>query len=167
LLIPAAIGLLVLDARLGPAAPILFVLCLGITLRCGWEAIALLRRPAVEPQVAPVAVCLLVLVSATWVPHWTAALKPLNLSAVFGVCVLLLMAVRAIRFREPGVHAASLGAEVLTVAYAGLLLCLTASLRWLGPDQNGYQQLGALIFATKMGDVGAYTLGRLFGKHKM
>src|SRR5690606_24217615 len=55
LLIPAAIGLLALDARLGPAAPILFVLCVLIALRCGWEATALLRRPAVDPQFGPVA----------------------------------------------------------------------------------------------------------------
>lgn len=167
LLIPALVGLLALDARLGPAAPILFVLSVLIALRCGWEAIALLRRPAVDPRFGPVAVSLILLVTATWLPHWVSAVKALSLAAVFGVCVLLLMGVRAIRFREPGVHAASLGAEVLVVAYAGLLLCLTASMRWMGPDQNGYLQLGSLIFATKMGDVGAYTLGRLLGKRKM
>jgi phosphatidate cytidylyltransferase len=167
LLIPALLGLLALDARMGPAAPILFVLCVLIALRCGWEAIALLRRPAVDPRFAPVAVCLVLLITATWLPHWTPAVWTPELSAVFAVCVLLLMAVRAIRFREPGVHAASLGSEVLSVAYVGLLLCLTASMRWLGPNQNGYLQLGSLIFATKMGDVGAYTLGRLFGKRKM
>lgn len=167
LLIPALIGLLAVDARMGSAAPILFVLCVAIALRCGWEALSLLRRPAVDPRFGPVAICLLLLLSATWLPHWFVELKQPSLAGVFGVCVLFLMAVRAIRFRDPGVHAASLGAEVLTVAYVGLLLCLTASLRWMGPDQNGYQELGSLIFATKMGDVGAYTLGRLFGKRKM
>jgi phosphatidate cytidylyltransferase len=167
LLIPAFVGLLALDARMGPAAPILFVLCVAIALRCGWEALALLRRPAVDPRFGPVAVCLLVLVIATWLPHWNTVLKPVSPAAAFGLCVLLLMAVRAIRFREAGVHAASLGAEVLGVAYAGLLLCLTASMRWMGPEQNGYLQLGSLIFATKMGDVGAYMLGRMFGKRKM
>jgi phosphatidate cytidylyltransferase len=167
LLVPALVGLLALDAGLGPTAPILFVLCVLIALRCGWEATALLRRPSVDPRFGPVAVCLMLLVMATWMPHWSAVRKPVSLAAVFGVCMLLLMAVRAIRFREPGVHGASLGAEVLTVGYVGLLLCLTASLRWMGPDQNGYQQLGSLIFATKMGDVGAYALGRLFGRRKM
>lgn len=167
LLIPAVIGLLVLDARLGPAAPILFVLCVAISLRCGWEAVQLLRRAEVDPRFPPAAFCLILLASATWAPHWWPELEPLNLASVFALCVLLLMGVRAVRFREPGVHAPSLGAEVLTVAYAGLLLCLTASLRWLGPDQNSYQPLGALLFATKMGDVGAYTLGRLFGRRKM
>ena len=126
----------------------------------------MLRRSNVDPQFGPVAACLLLLVVMTWGPHWFVAALP-DLAQTFALCVLLLMAIRAIRFREAGTHLPSLGAEVLTVAYVGLLLCLTASMRWMGPGGNGYLLLGSLIFATKMGDVGAYTLGRLFGKRKM
>jgi phosphatidate cytidylyltransferase len=65
----------------------------------------------------------------------------------------------------------TLGVEVLIVSYAGLLLCLTARLRWIGagPESSsqGYFVLGSLIVATKSGDIGAYTFGRLFGRRKM
>lgn len=166
-LIPSFIGLLAWDAHIGPTAPILFLLCLAIVLRCGWEAVAMLQRPTVNPQFTAVAVCLSLLVTITWLPHWITTAPTLDLALAFALCVLLLMAVRAFRFREAGIHVPSLGAEVLTVAYVGLLLCLTIQMRWMGPDQNGYLLLGSLIFATKMGDVGAYTLGRLFGKRKM
>lgn len=167
ILIPTLIGLLVWDARIGPAAPILFILCLALSLRCGWEAAALFRRPNVELRYGPIAVCLLLLLTATWWPHWLGHAWAPTLSAAFGGCVLFLLAVRVFRFRQSGFEVSALAGEVLAVAYAGLLLCLTAALRWMGPDQNGYQLLGALIFATKMGDVGAYTIGRLFGKRKM
>lgn len=167
LLIPAIVGLLAWDARIGPSAPILFVICLVIALRCGWEATGMLRREHVDPRLAPVALCLSLLIVVTWAPHWTSGVWIPDVGSAFAGCVLLLMTVRAIAFREPGVHAASLGAEVLTVAYVGLLLSLTASMRWLESDQNGYLQLGSLIFAVKMGDVGAYTLGRLWGERKM
>ena len=175
LLIPGVIGLLVLDAKLGPSAPVLFVLCLLMALRGGWEAALMLKRPTFESSFLPVACGLVFLVTATWLPHWLSAAGASesaidavpSLSLAFALCVLLLMANRALRFREPGGHLPLLGAEVFTLAYVGLLLCLTAQLRWLGSEQNGYQALGSLIFATKMGDVGAYTLGRLFGKRKM
>jgi len=167
ILIPALIGLLVWDARIGPSAPILFALCLGISLRSGWEAVTLFRRPNVEPRFAPVATCLALLVTATWWPHWQSEGWSPSLFSVAGISILLLLAVRVVRFRESGHEVPSLSLEVLAVAYAGVLLCLTASLRWKGPEQNGYQLLGALIVSTKLGDVGAYTIGRLFGKRKM
>ena len=175
ILIPAIIGLLVLDAKIGRTAPVLFILCQFIAIRCGWEAMTMLRRPGVEPRFKPVALCLSFLVIMTWLPHWlrefdgdSARLHVLpDFSLCFGLCVLALMADRALRFREPGVHLSLLGAKVFAVSYVGVLLCQTVSLRWATPDGNGYLPLGALIFGTKMGDVGAYTLGRLFGKRKM
>jgi phosphatidate cytidylyltransferase len=40
-------------------------------------------------------------------------------------------------------------------------------LRWVQGAGAGYYVLASMVIATKMGDVGAYTLGRLFGKRKM
>ncbi len=172
-LIPAIVGLFVWDARLGPAAPVLFVICLLAGLRCTWELVTLLRQDGVEVRFGPVASCVGLLLLATWGPHW---LEPVNLrlalavptlAQMFAGCVLLLMVWQAFRFREPGGHLRLLGAELLAVTYAGLLLSLTAQLRWLGPNGNGYWALGSVIAATKMGDIGAYTLGRMFGRRKM
>lgn len=180
-LIPLLIGLLSIDARIGPTAPILCALCLLIAVRCTWELIPLLKRDAIEPRFGPVAACVVLLLMATWLPHWLAApsatgeqpavsgaADAIPMSHVFGACVLMLMTIRAIRFREPGGNLPSLGAEVFAVAYLGLLLSLTSELRWLWPaGEGGYALLGMVIVAAKLGDVGAYTLGRLFGRRKM
>jgi len=171
-LIPCLVGLFVWDARLGPAAPVLFVICLLIGLRCAWELLLLMRRDEGNPRFGPVAVCLVLLLSAVWGPHWLSAADATSvgiptLDQMFAGCVLLLATVRAFRFREPGGHVRSLSAELLAVTYVGILLSVAAQLRWLGPGGNGYVALGSVIIATKLGDVGAYTLGRLFGRRKM
>jgi phosphatidate cytidylyltransferase len=61
----------------------------------------------------------------------------------------------------------TLGSEILVVAYIGLLLAATAQLRFSYGGKVGYLALGSLVIAAKCGDIGAYTLGRLFGKRKM
>ncbi|MGD9854414.1 MAG: phosphatidate cytidylyltransferase [Planctomycetaceae bacterium] len=171
-LIPCVIGLFVWDARLGPAAPVLFVICLLAGLRCVWELLLLLRRDTPQARCGPVAACVVLLLMSAWGPHWQSALggpsiRIPTLDQVFAGCVLLLLVLEVFRFREPGGHVRTLGAELLAVTYAGLLLSVTAQLRWIGPNGNGYLALGSLIAAAKMGDVGAYTLGKLFGRRKM
>ena len=61
----------------------------------------------------------------------------------------------------------TLAAGILAVSYIGAPLALTAQLRWVHGAGAGYYVLASVIIATKMGDVGAYTAGRLFGKRKM
>jgi phosphatidate cytidylyltransferase len=88
-------------------------------------------------------------------------------AAAFSVAVLLLLAAEAARFEEPGSSMESLGANLLIVAYCGFLLAITAQLRWVSAGDWGYLALGSLVIATKCGDIGAYTIGRLFGRRKM
>lgn len=175
ILIPAAVGLLVLDAWLGPTAPVLLLLCTALAFRSSRELIDMLRRTAADPRPFPVGVSLVLLLVVTWLPHWlhAAEFSPTvraaapELGEAFSLCVLLLMGVRVWRFRESEGHLISLAAELLVVTYAGLLLCITVQLRWLGPESNGYLALGSLLVSTKMGDVGAYTAGRLFGRNRL
>ncbi len=174
-IVPLLVGLMVWDAWLGPTAPVLFVLCLLVGLRAAWELLTLARRESCDPKFIPVAMCVTLLLLGTWGPHWLAAIDPSqltirslpSLSQVFAGCVLLLFVVRVFRFRQPGGHVEGLAFELLAVTYVGLLLSVTTQLRWLGQGGNGYLALGSLLVATKMGDIGAYTLGRLFGKRKM
>jgi phosphatidate cytidylyltransferase len=92
---------------------------------------------------------------------------------MFGVIVVL-MIVNAV-FRYPlklvrsgtGGEIATLGIELLIVVYVGLFLATTSRLRWPSEASSGYFALGALVVATKMGDTGAYTFGRLIGGPKM
>ncbi|MCA9110948.1 MAG: CDP-archaeol synthase [Planctomycetaceae bacterium] len=175
IIVPSLVGLMVWDARLGAAAPVLFVLCWLIGLRASWELLALVKQRTGDPRFLPVAVCVTILMLATWAPHWLLVINSSHpawnalpsLAQVFAGCVLLLFIVRVFRFREPGGQVEGLAFELLAVTYVGLLLSVTAHLRWFGPAGNGYLSLGALVISTKMGDIGAYTLGRLFGRRKM
>ncbi len=174
-IVPSLVGLMVWDAWLGPTAPVLFVLCLLVGLRAAWELLVLVRHESHDPKFTPVAICVTILLLGTWGPYWLAEAGVLQtwlmslpaLSQVFAGCVLLLFVTRVFRFRRPGGHVQGLAFELLAVTYVGLLLAVTAQLRWLGQGGNGYLALGALIVSTKMGDIGAYALGRLFGKRKM
>jgi phosphatidate cytidylyltransferase len=174
-LIPVLIGLFYVDARLGPLALPLLCLALLIAVRSTWELVALFRTRSFEPSFVQTATLSGLVVASAWVPH-VAGLQAINRSGldsalVLGLAVLWLFASNAFRYDAPGRRMETLGAELLIVAYTGLLLCLTVRLRWVGADpaeqSRGYYALGSLIVATKCGDTGAYAFGRLFGRRKM
>ncbi|MEZ6144352.1 MAG: hypothetical protein R3B91_02740 [Planctomycetaceae bacterium] len=66
IIVPSLVGLMVWDARLGAAAPVLFVLCWLIGLRASWELLALVKQRTGDPRFLPVAVCVTILMLATW-----------------------------------------------------------------------------------------------------
>jgi len=174
-LIPALIGVFVLDNKAGPQAPLLFLLCAAAAVRLVWEIIALLRNLSLDPGFVATACCSLVVVTAGWyvpivlapdaLPNGVLALGPVALA--FALCFLFLFLRSVIRYNDNRANIQTLAAEVLIVGYVGLLLCVTAQLRWLAGADAGYLLLGSLIVTVKCGDIGAYTLGRLFGKRKM
>ena len=74
--------------------------------------------------------------ASAWLPH-IAGLESVagagfDSAVVFGLALVWLLASNAFRYRSPGSRMETLGAELLIVAYAGLLLCLTVRLRWIG-----------------------------------
>ena len=172
LLIPGFIALCWIDHRLGDAAPVLFLLALLLGLRCAWEMVQLLRPRFHEIRFAPCAIGVAALVLSAWTPHWFQFGNRLQgaagtIGTAFSLCVLGLMVFEAVRFRQAGARMETLAAHVLTVAYPGLLLAVTAQLRWVAGGAHGYVVLGSLVIAAKLGDTSAYTFGRLFGKRKM
>lgn len=179
-LIPAFVFLFYLDQRAGPSAPFLLALVLAIALRSAWELVELFRVRSFEPSFWQTAFLSCAVAASAWVPlFWptSAANGPAKELAspfvvfapffVFALCVLWLLATNAARFRAPGARMETLGAEILIVCYVGVLLAMTAELRWVAGAQAGYLVLGSLIVAAKCGDIGGYTLGRLFGRRKM
>ena len=52
-------------------------------------------------------------------------------------------------------------------SYLGALLAVTVQLRWLADSKAGYLLISSAVIAAKCGDIGASTLGRLFGRRKM
>jgi phosphatidate cytidylyltransferase len=85
-----------------------------------------------------------------------------------GLTVLWTFLAEMARFTGPGQVSERLGLAVLSLTYVGLLLSFVCQLRLLGPGgTQGIAALASLVIVVKMGDIGAYTIGRIFGRHKM
>jgi phosphatidate cytidylyltransferase len=175
-LIPALVGLFMLDHRAGESAPYLLGLCILLAVRGSWEFAHLVRVRSFEPSFPALSIGSSLIVAAGWLGH--ASFFPIDvgrhpavpLAAVavcFSLLVMVLFLKAAIRYQQPGRTMETLGIEVLGISYLGVLLAMTAQLRWVAGIDAGYYVLGSLVISVKCGDVGAYTLGRLFGKRKM
>lgn len=170
-LVPALFGLFYLDNRIGQLAPVLFVLCMGLAVRSAWELCELLTVRVMRPSFKVTApLCGLAIVAAWTFPFGLAeniggSLQAIN--AVFFTSVLILFMAGAARYMSPGTNMETLGAELIVVSYVGVLLAVTAQLRWVATAPAGYLVMGSVIVSAKAGDTMAYTFGRLFGKTKM
>ena len=102
-----------------------------------------------SPLVAPVA----------WL--WFAVTVGAPLFAL-AVGVLLIFVGEMRRYERPGGVTTNVAAAVFALVYVGGMLSLVVQLRmW------GIWAVASLLIVVKMGDTGAYTIGRLFGRHKM
>lgn len=181
LLMVLATGALVLDERLAPWYPFLFVTVVGLGLAGCRELLGLL--PA---EGRPCGWLTYAAVGGLLAANWIARLAPLLWPAIswsreagtwlLGGLVIVLLAgflVEMARFREPGRSVRRLSALLLAVAYLGVLPGFLAQLRWLdGPTggdgiRRSTLALALAIFVPKMGDTGAYFTGRLLGRHPM
>ena len=172
IVLPALIAVFYFDHRSGSRAPLLLALVILLALRSAFELVHLLRTRSMRPSLLPSMLGAGAVAASAWLhepwgidPQSVAGLGPIAL--VFTGCVLVLFFKAIIRYQQPGDNAEALSTEILTVVYCGLLLAVTAQLRWVRGAEVGYIALGSLIAAAKCGDIGAYTLGRLFGKRKM
>jgi phosphatidate cytidylyltransferase len=168
-LIPSLIGLFVLDHKAGTEAPYLCALCVLLAVRASWEFADLLTTRNMEPSYRLIAICSVAIIGATWFGNDGETLPGSAGSAMItlGLCVMAVFLRSAIRYHEPGKSMETLGADLMGVIYVGGLLSITAQLRWVAGAEAGYLVLASLVIAAKSGDIGAYTLGRLFGKRKL
>jgi len=83
------------------------------------------------------------------------------LALAAGVMLVLLAEMR--RYERPGGVTVNVAAAVFAIVYLGTLLTFLIQLRmsW------GIAGLASVIIVTKMGDIGAYAVGRLLGRNKM
>jgi len=82
---------------------------------------------------------------------------------VFFAAVLLVLREEVWRYRKPGGNLANIATGVFALFYVGLMLCFAVQMRVIW----GIGALAAWIITVKMGDSGAYLVGRLFGRHKL
>jgi phosphatidate cytidylyltransferase len=83
--------------------------------------------------------------------------------AVVAVATGFILLGEMIRYEKPGGVLANAAAAVLALVYVGAMLDFALQLRlgW------GVGALASWIITVKMGDIGAYTTGRLIGRHKL
>ncbi|QDU82054.1 Phosphatidate cytidylyltransferase [Polystyrenella longa] len=172
ILIPLLFLLFRVDLRAGEEALILWAFCLLVLIRSTFELKTLLTRRNMQPTWLVPTLLAGLTVTSGWMPHWFNFAAPWNESLVWismasSLSILLFFLNRAILFREPGQQMETLGAELLMFTYLGVLIAVTTQLRWVAGASMGYLAIGSLIFAAKGGDIGAYFLGRYFGKAKL
>ena len=139
ILIPTLLLLFRWDSGLGSGAPVLLVMALLLTIRSSYEMCHLLRTRNLRPSFEVTAACNVTVILAAWaharmvdVPDGLfGLLVSLGLvAAALFASLLVLMLLEACRYRKPGRSMESLGANLLTVVYAGGLLAVLAQFRW-------------------------------------
>ncbi|MEX2141342.1 MAG: CDP-archaeol synthase [Pirellulales bacterium] len=181
--IAALAGLCWLDARqaLGAAPGLwLFPLAILLALAASGEMLWMLANRQIQPHAAALYVGSLAIVASNGVPlYWPDYPPNCPLGRLgwplctFGVAVLAAFVVEMARYRAPGKSVVQLAATVLSFAYVGLLLSFLIQLRAIDvaegqqTGQWGLVALVSLVAVVKVADIGAYTVGRLVGRHKM
>ncbi|NQU20067.1 MAG: phosphatidate cytidylyltransferase [Candidatus Nealsonbacteria bacterium] len=171
LIIAMLIGLCWLDHAAATAGVWLLPVAILFTLAATGEILHLAAPGGSRPLAWPVYLGNLLLIAANWVPSVccddptrATTLPPIAwpLLALFAGFLLVLVG-EMCRYEKPGGVTANVAASVLALVYVGLLLGLVVQLR-MG---FGVAAVASLIIVVKLGDTGAYTVGRLIGRHKM
>jgi phosphatidate cytidylyltransferase len=180
--IAALIGLCWVDHLVTPPGVVLLPLALALCVLGSHEYLGLLaarsgstaaQQPDRQPIAPLVYVGSLAVVLVNAIPvFWPTSLGALGWPlAAFGLAVLAAFVGEMHRYDRPGGVMERLGLTVLGIAYCGLLLAFVVQMRLLGPEGRiggwGVAAIASLVIVVKMCDIGAYTFGRLLGRHKM
>ena len=172
--VAALVGLVALDHQLSPAGIVLFPLAVLITPLAAAEMLRLTSVRDQRPRGGVVYLGTLLIVIASGIPHlWPAYPADCPLGrlgwplAAFVVAVLLALVAQLASYRESQGIAVNLGLTMLCLVVAGLLLSFLVQLRFVGGDVWQTVPLISLLVIVKMSDTGAYTIGRLAGRHKL
>ncbi|HWC88127.1 MAG TPA: phosphatidate cytidylyltransferase [Pirellulales bacterium] len=162
-----------LDSRTVIPGVWLFPLALLATLAATGEILWMLGDRPSRPVAWVALVGNALIVSSNWLPFiagyrilWPGA-QAICASATLALAVLLAFGSEIQRYRAPGMATARLAATSLTFTYIGLMMSFVVQLRLLASGALGVMVLVSLIITVKLGDIGAYTVGRLIGRHRM
>jgi phosphatidate cytidylyltransferase len=190
-MVVALLAILSLDEWMAPWFPLWLVLSLIVCALASLELIGLLNATSARPSGNAVFGGVMALVLANWAPHLSAetyslpqfvgraAFDPLApdplapvhalawpLMAFIGVFMVTFIA-QSVQFEKPGATMATIAGTTLGVAYVGLLGSFIIQTRWLGAPYHGLIPVVCLFATAKGADTGAYTVGRLAGRHKL
>lgn len=180
------VAVLVIDEWFAPWFPLWLVLSLVATGAAALELVWLLNETSARPSGNTVFGGVIALVLANWAPHILARLHhlphmidrlpydplaPVNALGwpflTFAAVVMMTFIAQSAQFEKPGATMATISGTILAVSYVGILGSFLIQLRWLDGPYHGLVPLVYLFVAAKGADVGAYTLGRLAGRHKL
>ncbi len=71
------------------------------------------------------------------------------------------------RYKQPGTSIVNVALGCFVMVYVGLLMSFIIELRLFRDNLWGMAALLSMIMVVKFSDIGAYTFGRSFGRHKM
>ncbi len=172
-LIAALAGLLWLDWATTPGAW-LFVLVLVLALAAAHELVTMFAAAGYGPMRSVIYGGTLLVVASNAIPLFWLRMaddQPAEQLSwpllAFALCLLAALVGEMTRYRQPGGVIANVALALFAVAYVGVLASFVLQLRMLAGPVTGLVTLIALIVVVKLGDVGAYTVGRLVGRHKM
>lgn len=176
LLVAALAGLCWLDhiAEVGDPARAgiwLFPVAILLTVLASGEVLHLAEAGGMHPLPWAVYCGNLLLVASAWIPRACScgaegapSVAPeVWPPAALSVGVLLVFVGEMLRFEKPGGVTANIAVALLALVYVGLMLGLVVQLRMAW----GIAALASLVIVVKMGDTGAYMVGRLIGRHKL
>lgn len=173
------------DEWFAPWFPLWFVLSASALIAAARELSSLLAATSARPSANSVLGGVLAILVANWAPHLVgdeasapevSALvydpaRPFDVLTwpflVFVAVVMTSFVVQSLQFSRPGLTMAKIAGTVLAVAYVGVLGSFTVQMRWFEGPLQGILALVFLVATAKGADTGAYTLGRLAGRHKL
>jgi phosphatidate cytidylyltransferase len=185
-MVAAFVTVLGLDEWLAPWFPLWLVTALVVLGYSALEIVGLLNETSARPSGNTVFGGVLAMVLANWAPHIAHHLAnathrggerlydvtmPIEALAwplwAFVAVVMFAFIAQSAQFDRPGRTMATIAGTVLAVAYIGVLGSFVIQLRWLEGPWHGIIPLAALVATAKGADTGAYTLGRIAGRHKL
>ncbi len=173
-LIAAVAALMVLDQYAGTPGAWLILVALVVGLAGAHELLTLLSAGGRHPPSSVIYGGTALVIASNAIPIlWRPVAENHALERLawplmaFTVSLLAAFAVEMRRYEKPGGAIAGAALAVLGTAYLGITLSFAVQLRLLGGASDGIVALAALVIVVKMGDTGAYAVGRLVGRHKM
>jgi phosphatidate cytidylyltransferase len=184
-LIALLLGVLLLDEWFAPWFPLWFLLSVLALGGAVYELVGLLASTGAGPSLNTALGGVVALVVANWMPHLTESLMGASQSVSIGYeptesisvlswplltfagVLMVSFVIQSIQFVTPGRTMARIAGTTLAIAYVGLLGSFIIQMRWLEGPYHGVMPLVFLIATAKGADTGAYTLGRLAGRHKL
>lgn len=178
-------GLFILDLKSAVPGAWLFPLAVLLAVLLAGEMLRLLSTANQRPLPWVVYSGTLLVVASNGIPIYFARFLPPNcpignlgwplLALAAGVLIVLIgemLRYEKPKGEKPGEVIKNLALALFSMTYVGLLLSFVIQLRLVdfesySPGTEGIIALASLIVVVKLGDTGAYTVGRLIGRHKM